>query len=129
MKIVISTTGENLDSQIDPRFGRCQYFIFIETGTMDYEVVPNNSMMASGGAGIQAAQYVIDQGAKIVITGNLGPNAYQTLNAGGLELITGVSGTVKEAVEKYKNGDLKATDSATVGSHFGMGGGGRRKGF
>lgn len=127
MKVAISASGENLEAEIDPRFGRCAYFIIAETETMDYEAVPNESMMASGGAGIQAAQFVIDKEAKAIITGNLGPNAYQTLNAGGLKLITGVSGCVKEALEKFKRGELKETDTATVGSHFGMGGGGGRR--
>ena len=127
MKVAISTSGENLKSEIDPRFGRCQYFILAETDTMEYETFQNASAMASGGAGIQAAQFVIDKGAKAVITGNLGPNGYQTLNAGGMKIITGVSGTVKEALEKFKNGELKETDSPTVGSHFGMGKGRGRK--
>lgn len=127
MKVAISASGENLDAEIDPRFGRCQYFIFVETDTMDYETIPNESMMTAGGAGIQAAQFVIDKGAKAVITGNLGPNAYYTLNSGGIKLITGVSGSVREAIEKFKKGELKEISGPSVRAHFGMGGRGRRR--
>ena len=123
MKVAVSATEENLDAQIDPRFGRCQYFIIVDTESMEYEVMPNASAMATGGAGIQAAQSVAGMGVEAVITGNVGPNAYQTLSASGIKIITGASGIVKDAVEKYKKGELKETSFPTVGGHFGMGGG------
>ena len=74
----------------------------------------------SGGAGIQAAQMVAKTGAEIVITGNMGPNAFETLSAAGIQVFTGASGSVNEAIEKYKKGELKKTETASVGSHFGM---------
>jgi len=128
MKLAVTSTGEDLNAQIDPRFGRCQYFMFVDSDTMCFEAMMNESAMTSGGAGIQAAQTLAGKGVDAVITGNLGPNAHQTLTAAGIKLITGVSGTVKDAVEKFKNGELKETTSPTVGSHFGMGGGGRGMG-
>ena len=131
MKIVVSSSGENINAQIDPRFGRCTYFIDVDSESLDFEAVPNESMMASGGAGIQAAQAVANKGAEVVITGNVGPNAFQTLNAAGLKIIIGATGTIQEVIEKYKNGELKETDTATVKSHFGAGrgmGGGTGRG-
>lgn len=125
MKIGISSTGKDLDVQVDPRFGRCQYFLIVDTDTMSFEYISNESAMASGGAGIQAAQSVVKAGVEAVITGNMGPNAFQTLSAAGIKVVTGVSGTVKDAVEKYKKGELKETTAPSVGSHFGMGGSGR----
>jgi len=122
MKIGISSTGEDLNADVDPRFGRCKYFLFVDTDTMDFETVSNESAMASGGAGIQAAQTVAKAGVKIIITGNMGPNAFQTLSAAGIKVFTGANGTVKETVEKYKKGELKETETANVGSHHGMGG-------
>ena len=122
MKIVISSTGEDLNADVDPRFGRCKYFLFVDTDTMDFEVVSNESAMASGGAGIQAAQTVAKEGVKTIITGNMGPNAFQTLSAAGIKVFTGANGTVKDAVEKYKKGELKETEAPNVGSHHGMGG-------
>jgi len=124
MKIGISSTGEDLNANVDPRFGRCKYFLFVDTDTMDFETVSNESAMASGGAGIQAAQTVAKSGAKAIITGNVGPNAFQTLSAAGVKVFTWADGTVKEAVEKYKKGEFKGTEAPSVGSHFGMGGAG-----
>jgi predicted Fe-Mo cluster-binding NifX family protein len=83
---------------------------------------------ASGGAGIQAAQTIADKGAKLLITGNVGPNAFGALSAAGIEIITGASGTVREAIEKVKRGEFKKTGAPTVGGHFGMGGRGGGRG-
>lgn len=124
MKVAVSAMEDSLDAQIDPRFGRCQYFIIVETDSMEYEAVPNASAMATGGAGIQAAQGIAGMGVEAVITGNVGPNAFQTLSASGIKIVTGANGVVRDAVERYKKGELKETASPTVGGHFGMGGGG-----
>jgi len=120
MKIAITSSGETLDSQVDPRFGRAQYFIIIDTETMDHDVIENASIAAAGGAGISAAKVVADTGAEAVLTGNCGPNAQRTLDAAGLKLYTDVTGTVAEAVELFKNGELSAADGPNVQSHFGM---------
>ena len=123
MKIVITSTGPNLDAEIDPRFGRCQYFIIVEPVTMEFEALENSSMMAGGGAGISAAQNIASKGVDAVLTGNCGPNAYQVLSSAGIKIITGVSGKVKDAVENYKTGNLKAGSQPNVNAHFGSGGG------
>lgn len=120
MKICVSSIGIDLNAQVDPRFGRCKYFLIVYTDTMSFESISNESAMTSGGAGIQAAQIVAKAGAEVVITGNMGPNAFQTLSAAGIMVFTGVNGTIKEAVEKYKKGELKETTAPSVGSHFGM---------
>ena len=120
MKIGVSSTGSDLNAQVDPRFGRCSHFIIIDIDTMNFESISNESSMTSGGAGIQAAQTVAKAGVEIVVTGNMGPNAFQTLSAAGIMVFTGANGTVKEAIEKYKKGELEKIESASVGSHFGM---------
>ncbi|NWF94464.1 MAG: NifB/NifX family molybdenum-iron cluster-binding protein [Syntrophaceae bacterium] len=119
MKIAISATGKDLDSQIDPRFGRCQYFIFVDPQTMEFEVSENEGLMASGGAGVQAAQLVVRKGANVLITGNLGPNAASALSASGIKVHLVSGGTVKEVVEAYKSGTLKVVSGPTVPPHFG----------
>ena len=123
MKIAVSSTGKDLNSQIDPRFGRCQYFIFIDPETMEFEVFENEGLMASGGAGVQAAQLIAQKGAKALITGNLGPNAASALSASGIKAYLVPGGTVRDTIEAYKSGSLREASGATVPPHFGMGGG------
>jgi len=130
MKICVSSSGTNLESQIDPRFGRCPYFIIVDDDTMKFEALPNSSISATHGAGIGAAQIVVNKDIKVVITGNIGPNAYQVLSDTGIKIITGISGRVKNAIEKFKSGDLEETPQPTVAPHFGAGkGGGMGKGM
>jgi len=120
MKICVSATANSLDAPIDPRFGRCPYFIIVDLDTMQFEAVPNLASGAMGGAGIQAAQLIASKGVKIVITGSVGPNAFQALSAAGIKIMTGAYGTVREVIEKYKKGELKEMDASTVGERFGI---------
>jgi len=120
MKVGVSSTGENLDANVDQRFGRCKYFLIVDTESMEFEVLSNENAMTSGGAGIQAAQTIAKTGAEVVVTGNVGPNAFQTLSAAGMKIFTGASGTIKESIEKYKKGELMETETSSVGSHSGM---------
>lgn len=119
MKIAITATGKTLDSQVDPRFGRADYFVLIDTETMGVETIENQNVAAAGGAGISSAKTVIDAGARAVLTGNCGPNAHRTLAAAGIKIYTGLSGTVAEAAEQFKSGKLTETDGPNVQSHFG----------
>jgi predicted Fe-Mo cluster-binding NifX family protein len=129
MKICVSAVANSLDAQLDPRFGRCPYFVIVDSESMQFEAIPNMASGATGGAGIQAAQIIANNGVKVVITGNVGPNAFQALSAAGIKIVTGAFGTVREAVEKYKKGELRETGAPTVGGHFGMGmGRGRGRG-
>jgi len=120
MKICVTAQGKTLDDQVDPRFGRCQFFIVVDTDTLDFEAIENQSAQFSGGAGIQSGQLMASKGVKAVLTGNVGPNAFQTLTAGGIKIYTGLSGKIRDAVEKYKGGSLKPTENPNVGSKFGM---------
>ena len=123
MKVAVSATGKDFNCQIDPRFGRCQYFIFIDPETMEFEALENEGLMASGGAGVQAAQMVAQKGANTLITGNLGPNAASALSASGIKVYLVPGGTVKEVIEGYRAGSFREASGATVPPHFGMGGG------
>ena len=131
MKVAISAAGPTLDADVDPRFGRCQYFIVADTETMEFEALDNASAMSSGGAGVSAAQMIAGKGVGAVLTGNCGPNAYQVLSPAGIKVITGVSGKVKDAIEGYRAGRLKESSQANVPDHFGAGpgrGGGSGRG-
>jgi predicted Fe-Mo cluster-binding NifX family protein len=121
MNICVSAYSGSLDAEVDSRFGRCAYFVIVDSETMEFNAISNDSTGAAHGAGIQAAQTVANMGVEVVITGNVGPNAYSVLSAAGIKIVTGVSGTVREAVEKYKKGQLEEVSNPTVGGHFGMG--------
>jgi predicted Fe-Mo cluster-binding NifX family protein len=125
MKIMITATKDNLDAPIDPRFGRCHYFIVVDPDTLEYDVKKNLQKNATGGAGVQAAQSVAQAQVDAVITGSVGPNAFETLQAAHIKIFTGASGTVKNAIDEFKKGALQETNTSTVQSHHGMGGCGR----
>ncbi len=122
MKIAVSSSGKDLDSQVDPRFGRCAYFVIVETDNMSFEAFDNENIALGGGAGIQSAQFVSSKGAGAVITGNCGPNAVQTLSASRVKVFVGQSGTVRKVIERYMRGDIKSTSTPNVADHYGMGG-------
>jgi predicted Fe-Mo cluster-binding NifX family protein len=120
MKICVTSQGDNLDSELDPRFGRCKYFIFVETDGGEFEAVRNPNVDATGGAGIQSGQLVVGKQVKAVLTGNVGPNAFQTLQAAGIDVVTELSGSVKEVIEKFKRGGVEPTRGPSVSSKFGL---------
>jgi predicted Fe-Mo cluster-binding NifX family protein len=119
MKLCISTTGSDLAARVDPRFGRAQGYIIIDSETKACECVQNPAAMAGGGAGTKAAQLVIDKGVQAVLTGNIGPNAFAVLNAAGIKIYTGVSGTVQDAVDAFSGGALKPVGAPTAAAHAG----------
>ena len=121
MKIAVTSVGQDMAAQVDPRFGRAACFVIVDTDTMEFEAVDNTNVAAAGGAGINSAKAVIDTGARAVLTGNCGPNAERTLRAANVKLYTGVAGTVAEAVEQFKAGALKEAAGPSVDSHAGMG--------
>ncbi|MBN2575486.1 MAG: NifB/NifX family molybdenum-iron cluster-binding protein [Deltaproteobacteria bacterium] len=125
MKVAVSATGSTLDAAVDSRFGRCSAFVLVETDDMSYEVVENAAVGRAGGAGIRAGELLAHKGVRVLLTGNCGPNAYETLKAAGIDVFVGCHGTVAEAIRSYKLGQLQPASSPNVASHAGMGGGRR----
>ena len=123
MKIAISAAGPNLDDMVDPRFRRCAFFHIFDIESEEHESFKNESASAGGGAGISSAQGIVDKGVTAVLTGNCGPNAFQVLSAAGVQMIVGVNGKVREAIEQFKAGTLKHVSSPNVADHFGSGSG------
>jgi len=117
MKVCITARGEGLAAEVDPTFGRAAYFAFVDTDTQEVESVAN--VPGAHGAGVQAAQTVADKGATVVITGSVGPNAYQGLDAAGIEMYTGATGTVEEALKSFQSGKLARSGGATGARHGG----------
>lgn len=120
MRIAISAQGIDMDSTVDPRFGRCACFVIVDPDTLEYEAVANPNVGAAGGAGIQAVRFLADRGVDVVLTGNVGPNAAAALEAAGVEVFTGIGGTVREALRQYREGKLKPSSGPSVPSHFGI---------
>lgn len=123
MRVAISASENSLDASVDPRFGRCAFLLVVESETM--EIVGggrNEFAAAAGGAGTQTAQQVAQLKADAVLTGNVGPNAYNVLKAAGVRTFTGVSGPVRQALQDLQQGKLRETRGATAPPHAGMGG-------
>ena len=118
MKICVTSRGDTLDSQIDPRFGRCNYFLFINSETLEFEAVQNVYSQVGGGAGIQSGQLMSTKGVNAILTGNVGPNAFKTLNAAGIKIFLANKQTVSQAIESYKAGQLKEVDQANVQGYW-----------
>ena len=121
MKLAICSKGEGLSAQVDERFGRCPYFVIVDTEREDQVVsIQNTNVDAAGGAGPQAAQLLAGVGADAVALGNVGPNAVAALKAARIAVYSGIAGTVSDTVQSYRDGKLKPLSEATVESHSGM---------
>ncbi len=120
MKLAFSTSGNTLDAPLDPRFGRASKFLIYDTETKGSELIDNTqNLNASQGAGIQAAQTVVQAGAKHLVTGHCGPNAFKVLTAAGIAVYnTSESVTIAEALKRFLNGELKSSGSADVEGHW-----------
>ncbi len=121
MKVVVTSNGAGLDAAASPVFGRCRLYVFVDTDSMEVEAVENPAMNAAGGAGIQAAQFVVEQGAEAVITGNVGPNAYNVFLAADVPVYLFQGETVRDAVASFKKDQLGTAGGATGPAHAGMG--------
>lgn len=125
MNVAVSAQGTTLDAVVDPRFGRCQHILMVNTETFEYTVMSNPNIGASGGAGIQTAQMLSKKEVQAVLTGHCGPKAFRTLQAARIPIYVDIAGTVREAVERYNSGQLQPALQANAEGHAGLG---RRRG-
>lgn len=128
MKICVTATGKNINAELDSRFGRCPYFVIVDPETMEFNAIDNPAASASGGAGIQAAQSISDKEISVLLTGKVGPNAFPILSAAGIKVMEGASGSVADAVDQYKQGQLEETSAPTAEAHASMAAPGRGMG-
>jgi predicted Fe-Mo cluster-binding NifX family protein len=130
MKICVTASSEGLDSEVDPRFGRCSYFIIYDTETRSVESISNTGAAASGGAGIKAAELIANAGVGVLLTGGVGPNAFSIFSELGIDVQVGAKGTVREAIRQYEAGELQSIRSPNSTPGFGIGkGNGKGKGM
>ena len=119
MKIAVTSTGKDLTSDVDPRFGRAAYFIIVDPATLEFEVVENTqNLNLPQGAGIQAGKTILNSKAEVLITGNCGPKAFKVLNEAKIKIITAAKGRVIDVVQQYKNGNLNTSQGANVEGHW-----------
>ena len=119
MKVAVTAQGNELSSEIDLRFGRAKWLIVVDTETGDFEGHNNVvNLNAVQGAGIQTGQNIANLGVEAVITGNVGPNAFKTLNVAGVKIFLAEKQTVQEAINSFKAGKLKEVNQANVEGHW-----------
>jgi predicted Fe-Mo cluster-binding NifX family protein len=119
MKIAVSAQEPDLNSRVDPRFGRAAYFIVFDTTTDTFEVLRNaENAAAMQGAGIQTAQFVARQSVDVIVSGNMGPKAFEAMRASGVQIVAWDKGTVAEAVELVRSGKFRALNAANVRGHW-----------
>jgi predicted Fe-Mo cluster-binding NifX family protein len=119
MRIAVTAQGQELSAPVDPRFGRAKFFVVVDTETGKFSTADNTqNLNAAQGAGIQAGRNVVELGVKAVITGHVGPKAFTTLQAGGIAIYTGATGTVADAAKQFKAGKLKQSTGADVEGHW-----------
>jgi len=119
MKIAITAQGKELSSEIDLRFGRAKWLIVVDTESGDFQAHDNAvNLNAAQGAGIQTGQNIANLGVEAVITGNVGPNAFKTLNAARIRIFLGEKQTIQEAIDSFKAGELEEVDQANVEGHW-----------
>jgi predicted Fe-Mo cluster-binding NifX family protein len=123
MKIAVTANGIDLDAPASPVFGRCPVYVFVDTETMHFEALGNSELDTPRGAGFGAAEFVVERGARAVMTGNVGPNALSVFQSSGVPVYLSASGTVREAVEAYETGQLQSVEEANVPTHSGTDGG------
>ncbi|MDD3846217.1 MAG: NifB/NifX family molybdenum-iron cluster-binding protein [Syntrophorhabdaceae bacterium] len=121
MRIAVTSDGPSLDARIDPRFGRCRYFLIINTDDLTFETIENGNAALGGGAGIQSAQMIAAKGVTHVFTGACGPNAYQVLAAAAVQVVTGCAGNVRDVIDQSREGKFAAAAGPSVADHYGAG--------
>lgn len=120
MKICVSSAGKEKSSSADPRFGRCQYFVIVDTEAVDFKVIENDGITSQQGAGIAAAQQVLNEKVDVVITGNMGPNAMKLINGADIKVYKFQGSTVEEEVKLFLDNKLTTIDKPAP-AHHGMG--------
>lgn len=119
MKIAVTSKGQTLDSEIDPRFGRAANILVVDTKTLEFEAFDNtDNKNAFKGAGIQAAALISDKDAEVLLTGYCGPNAYETLERAGIKVVNDQTGRIIDAVQRFKQGDVVFADGANKDGHW-----------
>jgi predicted Fe-Mo cluster-binding NifX family protein len=120
MKIAVASKGKNISSPVGDRFGRCPYFLVLDTESMTTETIENPGQKEKNAAGIRSCQMLIDKDIDAVVVKNIGHNSLVTLTGAGMDVYTVASGTVSAAIKKVKRGEFTPAERPTVGFQEGM---------
>lgn len=126
MQVAVCAQEGSLDAAVDPRFGRCQCLVLVNQENSQWESIPNPGVNASGGAGVQTAQSLVDRRVSAVLVGRIGPKAMAVFQRAGIKVFGDITGTVRESIDLYRRGKLPPLDGANSIAHAGMGGGFKR---
>jgi predicted Fe-Mo cluster-binding NifX family protein len=119
MKIAVTSKGKDLGSELDERFGRAKYFIIYDTDADQYIALDNEvNLNAAQGAGVQSGELIVREGANVLLTGHCGPKAFRVLNTAGVDVFNGCRGTVEQAIESYRKGEMKQAQAPDVQGHW-----------
>jgi predicted Fe-Mo cluster-binding NifX family protein len=121
MKIVITANSDKIDQPFNPRFGRADYFILVDSDTQEWEAHANPAAQARVGAGPQAVQFIAEQGADIVVSGRFGPKAFSALQAAGIKAYVASDGTINDVLQQFLEGQLEQAIAATSPELHGKG--------
>jgi predicted Fe-Mo cluster-binding NifX family protein len=120
MKIAVTSSGAALDADVDPRFGRCPYYLVVDTESMAFDALENPNAALARGAGIQSAQLLSEKGVRYVLTGDCGPNARDTLTAAEIGVILNCEGTAAHVIERFKAGTLDRSTATSASDQTGL---------
>jgi len=120
MRVAVTSEGAGLEALADPRFGRCRYFVIVDTGTQEAETVENVATSEGHGAGVRAVRLLAEHDADVIVTGRCGPNAFRALQASKIAVYTTAAGTVGECVQRLVGNELTQSDSPSAESHSGL---------
>jgi len=119
VKIAVSSTGQELSSDLDPRFGRAACFVIYDLDSNEaYAVENTQNFDLPQGAGIQAAKTIVDHQASVLITGHCGPKAFKVLQSAGVQIVTGARGKVADVLQQYRRGEFKRAEEPDVDGHW-----------
>jgi predicted Fe-Mo cluster-binding NifX family protein len=120
MKVAVSAKGKTLRSHVDDRFGRCSFFVMVDTESMGFDAIENPGLKERDAAGVQASRILMGRGVDAVVVKNIGHNALVTLDGAGIKVYIGAAGTVANAIRKLKRGELTPAERPTVGFQDGL---------
>lgn len=120
MKIAISSSGDTQKAKVDPRFGRCRFFLLYDESSGAYQAIGNSARSAGGGAGVKAAEAIVQNDAEALLTGNIGPKAFAVLRSSNVRVVTDVAGTVAEAVKMFLDRRYAEAEAPSVNAHHGL---------